>query len=528
MFDSRKLQAGHPSVWLALVVLPGSIAHPSFWSPGWPHYANQADEISQVPNTLISTGSAVPSASDYAAPWTSDIWNQDSAYLIDSYSPPQHNVHASSHQAYAGSHSFNEDMPHHNEVTPIPNQSLTNIDPQSVLPSFWLPDQHFNNVHMYGNHFVTLTNEPESQSSSFSLYDFETENLDERNLFWTTYPPNFVNTFLPRAPDFDQASSSDEMAQNADLLFRYVGRGQGPTGSYFDYLDDDKPLRDLIFLERIENCISPEFLKSQNWDEYNLLSWIKEGKPFLPNPVWPSSTALAISANDVIIMRPFQIWGAYKRIEFYQNLKYISTQDVGEINKIVEAFSDSVKKKPTYIKQTFTHCITLPIGYKLHNGSNELKLLSSQGKQEYRFLTQRLSNFLKILSLLHNFSLDWLKVSEKERNNLSRDFWEWIRQQIFQPGNSLIITGTCSKERTKLEVEEFGITQRLFIFVITAKSLYNIADGTGLSIISLWYKNVKQQLWRSKFESNDGFFKAIMETIYSKRNTYPIRMEFWL
>ncbi|MBW0481550.1 hypothetical protein O181_021265 [Austropuccinia psidii MF-1] len=482
----------------------------------------------------------------------------------------------------AGSQLFNINANQLHEITPIPDQSLPNNAPQSDF-RLQVTDQSINNFSMVENNVASSSNQRQYQSSIIQghgarmnfLRQFQGIIANYLPILLAKRPPNSLNVDQARSSDVmaqneafilsdfgsskkptekyfhsldrkdellsylgailppyplsvDQASSSDVMAKNEALLFSYVGNGKGPSKTYFLSLGGVEPLRDTTYLQSNKKSDSLKVLKLEHWSKEEVWKWIKERKGLLPNPIWPNPTSLAVSSNDVVIMRPFRIWYPKARSKLHEKFEGTSKDDLKEIEQIVRNFHDAISQKPNYMKQDFMHCETLPIGCKYHNGFYQLKLLLPTTNQEARTLEKNLKRLLTNLIIFHEMALECSEFSPVEKNELKVKFWEWIRQQLFQPPNSLAITGTRADSNLKFEAKEFGIAQKFFIFVLTAQTNYNVLDGTSISLLSVWLKTEGKKLWEKTFKSDDGFFEALMELVYMKSEKNSISMEFWI
>ncbi|MBW0506819.1 hypothetical protein O181_046534 [Austropuccinia psidii MF-1] len=272
------------------------------------------------------------------------------------------------------------------------------------------------------------------------------------------------------------------------------------------------------------------------------------GLGHLPCPIWPSLSALAISSDHVVSLRPFKFWNFNSRAKQI-NQKFLSPRLELEITQVHAELQSKKSLIPPYPadKDTLIFCPAFPISYAFY-GLNAprgafIKWQRPDSKSFFYQAEARIEWLFKMATFFHGISWEIFQksistqalsgVSSPEVQSTTsflkerEHFLAWLREQIFEESNSLPVVGWVKSNIKNLDVNHFTFPKKLFLFVITTPRFEEYIDPVGLSLLALWYKSQNSGIWSEYFSTEDNFWNLIRDHLLSDKNYEPFEINHW-
>ncbi|MBW0477334.1 hypothetical protein O181_017049 [Austropuccinia psidii MF-1] len=317
---------------------------------------------------------------------------------------------------------------------------------------------------------------------------------------------------------------------SADNIFHYIGNNHQPGQTHYISFARNKRWRDLdsevtLFNRLISPIETPEIFKT-----------ISLSLPVpVPNPIWPSRTALAIASNDVITLRPFRFWQSKTRTFLFKNIYFAQNDELKALNHATDGIFRIYAEIPRKEAQETYPCSTIPIVYKGFQKTQYLKL-QQVGKEKpcLQDFKIRVNSLLETILFLNRLILQ----KTMEQNSYvteNKRFLDWLTRALFDDSKNFPVYGVLqnkilkheSEELREISIQSFGIIQKLFIFFATSDRYQEILDSVALSLLGLWYNDKKSRQGGPSFKTYDEFWKTILTALMKNDEFGHLQISFW-
>ncbi|MBW0478217.1 hypothetical protein O181_017932 [Austropuccinia psidii MF-1] len=255
----------------------------------------------------------------------------------------------------------------------------------------------------------------------------------------------------------------------------------------------------------------------------------------IPLPLWPATTAKALSSNWQMKTRPFHLLARQARKRCYEKVV-----DAGALLGFLQRLEKRYVNFPSlfHSREHIKPNIELSVvweTYKHRKFPNKLlQFVKPLNPQRVSDLKTRLKRrFQPLLQEALFFQYISLKEFPGGYTHFeAHSFTLWFETQVFSPRGSLPIVGQV-ESIDAINTQAFGSTQQLLLHFLSQHHFEAHLDTTALSLVYLWFKaealknTAKDNFWQAAFENSEEiFFKKILHTLH-QTNPNDILIKFW-
>ncbi|MBW0483965.1 hypothetical protein O181_023680 [Austropuccinia psidii MF-1] len=256
---------------------------------------------------------------------------------------------------------------------------------------------------------------------------------------------------------------------------------------------------------------------------------VKEELKKIPNPIWPSTTAEAVS-GDFCTLRPFNLFKMKSRSSLRATA--LSAYQLQRLRAVFNSQTERISNRK-HVLNSLLECQKLSIVYRTYEirGSDKelfgyISLVDRTGGfHNRRYILTHIEQLVQEAAFLHSMTL---KLRQMRETQEKKDFFSWLLNEAFNPSfqNSLPIIGKVHTLQ-KLDSSAFGEAQTILLLALSHPNIIEVADGAALSLVALWYKEKKPEIWEKEFQnSRKSFFLKFIEILRTKI-TDALYIEYW-